>query len=511
MIYRSAGHHGGSRGHGVSQIVEFLDMWIVQFAKVIPNAGFRWNDIGLVASIDDHVVGTLLQTKMLTPEIPADVHEFDGIEGTAPSPRRSGGVGRAAVEGILHADEPAPFAVAGAVGGGKFRFDVGAQNDVHIFEIAGAYQKCFCSQQFLRDARENFQRSGDVVLFHQLLQDNGGGHLHGHAGVVPFSMAGRSLDDGRVVSDAGFLRSAMNAVNIGDERDHGFAAAEARNPRRGNAGNAALDRKSVFLEDGGDVARGLHFLKAQFAVAVDLVDHLLREGLTLVDFLNGLLLQIGERRCSLRHGISREHQSTCHNRASHAQFHPIPPDVRAGIILWFGPNAREFDRTRICVTIWVSTMPSASFRIALLVCLGLFLATLAPIASGQEIESVYGPLPVFEFHSSFWVNLHHFLYHEARARMAAKDAQATAAKPTGPVMKVSFGTHTTLTAAEQKIWDDAIAFYVQNEANKDMQINIDLILLKDQIGDFEDCDELTGRKKRTCDAGLPGRVGQVLE
>lgn len=28
---------------------------------------------------------------------------------------------------------------------------------------------------------------------------------------------------------------------------------------------------------------------------------------------------------------------------------------------------------------------------------------------------MYGPLPVFEFHSGFWVNLHHFLYHEARA------------------------------------------------------------------------------------------------
>jgi len=152
-----------------------------------------------------------------------------------------------------------------------------------------------------------------------------------------------------------------------------------------------------------------------------------------------------------------------------------------------------------------------SLRIALPVCLGLFLATLAPVAMGQEIESVYGPLPVFEFHSSFWVNLHHFLYHEARVRQAAKDAQASAGKSSGPVMKGSPSAQATLTAAEQKVWDEAIAFYMQNEANKDMQINIDLILLKDQLGDFEDCDELTGRKRRSCDAGLPGRVGLVLE
>src|SRR5260370_32074519 len=156
-------------------------------------------------------------------------------------------------------------------------------------------------------------------------------------------------------------------------------------------------------------------------------------------------------------------------------------------------------------------MRLAHLRLLPLIAIAIFLFATAPVSRGQEIDSVYGPLPVFEFHSSFWVNLHHFLYHEARARMAAKDAQASAAKPAGPMMKVSPGAQTTLTAAEQKIWDDAIAFYMQNEANKDMQINIDLILLKDQIGDFEDCDELTGRKKRTCDAGLPGRVGPVLE
>jgi hypothetical protein len=156
-------------------------------------------------------------------------------------------------------------------------------------------------------------------------------------------------------------------------------------------------------------------------------------------------------------------------------------------------------------------MHRLSLRISVLVCLGFFLATTAPAASGQEIESVYGPLPVFEFHSSFWVNLHHFLYHEARARAAAKEAQVSTGKQPGPVLKIAPGATPALTAAEQKIWDDAVAFYAQNEANKDMQINIDLILLKNQLGDFEDCDELTGRKKRACDAGLPGKVGLVLE
>lgn len=127
------------------------------------------------------------------------------------------------------------------------------------------------------------------------------------------------------------------------------------------------------------------------------------------------------------------------------------------------------------------------------------------------MESIYGPLPVFEFHSSFWVNLHHFLYREARARVAAKESHDGAGKRAGPVMKQAPGAVITLSAAEQKVWDNAIAYYVANYAGKDLQVNIDLILLKNQLGDFEDCDELTGKKKPQCDAGLPGNIGPVLE
>ena len=140
----------------------------------------------------------------------------------------------------------------------------------------------------------------------------------------------------------------------------------------------------------------------------------------------------------------------------------------------------------------------------------LLLCLMPAGARGQEVESIYGPLPVFEFHSGFWVNLHHFLYHEARARHDAKSTAGTAAK-SGPVLKQGPDTATVLTAAEQKTWDEAIAYYTANYVNKDMQVNIDLILLKNQLGDFEDCNELLGKKKKPCDAGLPGNIGVILE
>jgi len=147
-------------------------------------------------------------------------------------------------------------------------------------------------------------------------------------------------------------------------------------------------------------------------------------------------------------------------------------------------------------------------RFSFLLSTFLILAGVAPLSRGQEVESGYGPLPVFEFHSGFWVNLHQFLYHEARLRESTPEAKAAIANPAAPALKQA---PLSLTAMEQKTWDQAIAYYRTNYAGKDPQINIDLILLKNQLGDFEDCDEILGRKKKTCDAGLPGNIGVILE
>ena len=146
------------------------------------------------------------------------------------------------------------------------------------------------------------------------------------------------------------------------------------------------------------------------------------------------------------------------------------------------------------------------------VCLGMLLFA-TPAVFAQENEPVDSSLPVFEFHSGFWVNLHHFLYHEARVRMAAKEEIAsTSPKVDGPVLRQSgVASAAALTPGQQKSWDDAIAYYLANYAGKDQLVNIDLILLNNQLGDFEDCTELTGKKQLHCDAGLPGRIGPVLE
>ncbi len=146
--------------------------------------------------------------------------------------------------------------------------------------------------------------------------------------------------------------------------------------------------------------------------------------------------------------------------------------------------------------------------LALLLC--VCVAAIAPVGHAQEVQSGFGPLPVFEFHSGFWMNLHHFLYFQARALDAVKNP-ARVTRTDGPALKRGSNVQVLLSPLEQKNWNDALAFYSTEYSHKDMQVNLDLILLKNQLGEFEDCDELTGKKKRACDAGLPGKIGPLLE
>src|SRR5262249_48732168 len=124
-------------------------------------------------------------------------------------------------------------------------------------------------------------------------------------------------------------------------------------------------------------------------------------------------------------------------------------------------------------------------------CVLLGFCWLAPARAAARLQANYteSQLPVFELHSGFWINLHHTLYQEARQRKAATSRDGTPAKSAATSAKnVLAGKG--LTDAEQKAWDDAVAFYADNYANKDLLFTTELIQLKDQLGDFEDCDEL---------------------
>ncbi len=90
---------------GSGERVHLLDVRIVELAEVVPDGGSRRDDVGLVAAVRDHVVRALLQPQMLAPEVPADIHQLDGIERAATAPRRTRGMRAATLEAEQHGHE----------------------------------------------------------------------------------------------------------------------------------------------------------------------------------------------------------------------------------------------------------------------------------------------------------------------------------------------------------------------------------------------------------------------
>jgi len=147
-------------------------------------------------------------------------------------------------------------------------------------------------------------------------------------------------------------------------------------------------------------------------------------------------------------------------------------------------------------------MPGFASKHAALISLAFVsLASLAPIsvAAQPQVDSQYGPLPVFELHSGFWINLHHTLYQQARQ---SRDGRGGPSAPSAPARR---------TAAERAAWDAAVFYYQANYADKDLLFNTELMLLKNQLGDLENCDELSGAKQKFCDAGLNPKLTKILE
>jgi hypothetical protein len=142
-----------------------------------------------------------------------------------------------------------------------------------------------------------------------------------------------------------------------------------------------------------------------------------------------------------------------------------------------------------------------SIRRALWFSICLVALFFTPFAAAQD-EPPQPPLPVFEFHSGFWLNLHHTLYRLARSQRAA----GSAANPAPPNAGIA-----NLTPTEQRIWSSAIAYYSRTYADNDITVSLEMILIKNQLGDFETCQDLAGFTRKSCDAGLPAKLTEALD
>jgi len=167
------------------------------------------------------------------------------------------------------------------------------------------------------------------------------------------------------------------------------------------------------------------------------------------------------------------------------------------------PGCRDLPRYAFGATIVVLLMrllgPSIRRAIVILACL---LPLFWPPMCFAQDEPPPAPLPVYEFHSGFWLNLHHTLYHQARQQRNSNSTSTAANSGNSPMSNLS--------AAEQRAWSAAISFYTKTYADKDLTVSLEMILIKNQLGDFETCEDLVGLKKKSCDAGLPAKLTEAL-
>src|SRR5580658_9638551 len=95
------GHHRGGFRNLVADLVVLLDVLEIELAEEIPDRCQRRDHVRLVAAIGDYVMRALIGTKLLTAEIPADVHELDGPQRVTPAPWRGSRMRGFTLEGVF--------------------------------------------------------------------------------------------------------------------------------------------------------------------------------------------------------------------------------------------------------------------------------------------------------------------------------------------------------------------------------------------------------------------------
>jgi hypothetical protein len=92
--------------------------------------------------------------------------------------------------------------------------------------------------------------------------------------------------------------------------------------------------------------------------------------------------------------------------------------------------------------------------------------SLKPLSSPtqKQVSIIPNTTKLFEFHSGFWVNLHHFLYIQARARMKKADSRRRAVAG----VATDLAAISTMSDEDRRQWEAALGYYEQNLATMDI-------------------------------------------
>lgn len=123
---------------------------------------------------------------------------------------------------------------------------------------------------------------------------------------------------------------------------------------------------------------------------------------------------------------------------------------------------------------------------------GFCLVNPCSIAAQGNVQS-----QLFEFHSGFWVNLHHFLYRQAQLTQSQKGPHSLA------LSKADSDEWQQLSPAEHMAWDAAVSFYSRSLVKRDLLFDDDLAETKNQLEDAETSTDLAN-------AQIPADLKAVL-
>jgi len=138
-------------------------------------------------------------------------------------------------------------------------------------------------------------------------------------------------------------------------------------------------------------------------------------------------------------------------------------------------------------------MPTQPTRLAVWLCV-LVAFGAHPSAGTARAARDSTPKPaaarqLFEFHSDFWVNLHHFLYITARARQGLDVTRASTTRALADTEGFS-----KLTSSEQTEWQTAVAYYESKLARRDLIFDRDMVAIGNQLDHVASAAQL--RKKQ---------------
>jgi hypothetical protein len=91
---------------------------------------------------------------------------------------------------------------------------------------------------------------------------------------------------------------------------------------------------------------------------------------------------------------------------------------------------------------------------------------------------------MFEFHSGFWINLHHFLYREAIASAPQKGSRPL------PLLGADADELKALSADEKADWDKAVAYYRDSLIQRDLLFDAGMESIKNKLEDSETSPDL---------------------